>query len=131
MVFYQHTNKRQGYSKFMNKPNALKKKDILKLIEQVIGPDELSYTEAYTFCEKPDFAKVLMTSGLDKIRDINVNTIVSDIELVRHLIFLTCSTVTWISGLDPILVKRYANHRLGPLSPWTKEPAKTNSETTV
>lgn len=115
----------------MDKPNTLKKKDILKLIEQLIGPDELSYTEAYTFHEKPDFAKVLMTSGLDRIRDIDVNTIASDIELVRHLIHLAGFAVIWISGLDPIEVKGYADYRLGPLSPWAKEPAETNSEKTV
>lgn len=115
----------------MDKPNTLKKKDILKLIEQVIGPDELSYTEAYTFHEKPDFAKALITSGLNQIRDIDVNTITGDLELIRHLIHLAGFAVIWISGLDPIEVKGYANHRLGPLSPWTKEPAETNSETTV
>ncbi|WP_001039870.1 hypothetical protein [Leptospira interrogans] len=115
----------------MNKPNALKKKDILKLIEQVIGPDELSYTEEYIFHKKSDFAKALMISGLNQIRDINVNTITSNLELIRHLIHLAGVAVIWISALDPIEVKGYADHRLGPLSPWTKEPAKTNSETTV
>ncbi|WP_340137085.1 hypothetical protein, partial [Leptospira interrogans] len=115
-------------SKFMNKPNALKKKDILKLIEQVIGPDELSYTEAYIFHEKPDFAKTLMTPVSIQINDIKVSTIVNDMEIVGYLIHLTDFTVTWISAIDPDDVKGYTNYRHHPSSPWAKNSKEPTSE---
>ncbi|EMO30103.1 hypothetical protein LEP1GSC170_1459 [Leptospira interrogans serovar Bataviae str. HAI135] len=113
-----------------NTKDTLQKKDILKLIEGGIGPDGLPFTDKYIFHANPDFAKTLMITCVNLIKDIDATTIENDQELAGHLIYLASFAVTWISALAPTEVKEYAVRRLGTQSPWAKKNTNISNEAT-
>nr|WP_017854329.1 hypothetical protein [Leptospira interrogans] len=111
----------------MTESEKLEINDILKLIEIETGPDNPA---SANFCTKiksdANFARFTLEVAHSLIKKASC-----DEELSVILIWLAVTAVTWISVLDPDKVKQSTRDSLGHLSPWSKEPAKTNSETTV